>query len=218
MLGDSVRRRTQAARRPRPTGSTGRGRILPEWSWRRWLPVLLTAALLPFIVGYAIAAFMLFPAPPAVEGGIPVPDLVSRMESEAARQLTSLGLGRLETTPLPHPSEPPGTVIAQSPLPGQQLKPGRPVRAAVSAGVPRAIVPDVAGFTEGRAAQLLRRMGFEIGRQVQESEEPVGHVIRTNPTAGSDLALPARITIVISSGPPAAPAPDTSGARWPQDR
>jgi beta-lactam-binding protein with PASTA domain len=36
------------------------------------------------------------------------------------------------------------------------------VRVALSAGRPRAVVPDVIGFSATRAESLLRRAGFEV--------------------------------------------------------
>jgi serine/threonine-protein kinase len=192
--------------------------MLPSWSGRRWAVVLGAAVIAPFVVGYFIAVSVLFPAPPVTEGGIPVPDLVGRTESEATAELSALGLGPAESTRLPHPTRPQGQVIAQSPLPGQQLRGGAAVRVAVSTGVPRAVVPDVVGFTEGRAAGLLQRLGFQVSRQIEDSAEPTGRVTRTDPEAGQNLALPARITVYVSNGvliPP--PLPDTVSfnSGWP---
>lgn len=216
MLGDSVRRRTQPsgrrpARRPAKTGG-----ILPAWGWRVWVPLLLAAILLPFAVGYAAAVYALFPAPPTAAGGIAVPDLVGRTVQEAGRDLSAAGLGSAEATRLPHPTQPAGTVIAQSPLPGMQLRAGAPVRVAISTGVPRAAVPDVVGFTEGRAAALLQRLGFTVARQIEASEEETGRVIRTNPESGVELALPARVALYVSDGSLILETPpDTGAARWP---
>lgn len=215
MLGDSVRRRTRPARR-RAARPQEERRILPAWGWRTWVPLLAAAAILPFLIGYAAAVFALFPAPPTSGGGIAVPDLVGRPLQDANRALSAAGLGPIETTRLPHPTEPAGSVIAQSPLPGMQLRAGAGVRVAVSTGVPRAAVPDVVGFTEGRAAALLQRLGFAVARQIEASEEETGRVVRTNPESGVELSLPARVTIYVSDGSLALPPlPDTSDVRWP---
>lgn len=222
MLGDSVRRR-HPSRRPPPVREERKG-VLPDWSWQRWLAVVASAAILPFLIGYVIAVFVLFPAPPTAAGGIPTPDLVGANEREAAAELTAAGLGPASSTRLPHPTAPAGTVIAQSPLPGQELRAGASVRVAVSTGVPRATVPDVVGFTEGRAAALLQRFGFTVAREIEASEEETGRVTRTDPSAGRDLALPARITIHVSDGSLRTPdlpdsiggLPDTTVARFPQ--
>lgn len=215
MLGDSVRRRHAPRRPPRPP-TDGR-RILPRWSRGRWAALLAAAVVLPFVLGYAVAVLVLFPAPPTAAGGIATPDLVGATEREANERLVAAGLGTASFTRLPHPTAQTGRVIAQSPLPGQQLRNGAGVRAAVSTGVPRATVPDVVGFSEGRAAALLRRFGFTVSREIEASEEEVGHVTRTDPSSGRELALPARITIHVSDGSLRLPdLPDTTDVRWPQ--
>jgi hypothetical protein len=223
MLGDSVRRRTPQKKRQPARSPEPRGGLLPAWGWRVWAPLLAAAVIMPFVIGYLLAVYVLFPAPPIAAGGISVPDLVGMTEQEATRQLAGLGLGPAEATRLPHPTRAAGQVIAQSPLPGQQLRSGKSVRVAVSTGVPRAIVPDVVGFAEGRAAGLLQRLGFQVAREIEDSAEPTGRVTRTDPGAGQNLALPARITIYVSNGALLSealpePLPDTTGARWPQQR
>lgn len=196
MLGDSVRRR-QRGGRARANRSPG------ERNWPRTLGLFAAALALPFVVGYLIAVYVLFPPTEVVgTGGTPVPDLVGRTISEAHRDLVGVGLGDMPTTELPHPEVPEGIIVAQSPLPGQQLRSGSPVRVAVSSGRARVNLPDVLGFSAERADALLRRAGFEVQRSYLESPAPEGQVIRTEPQPGSMLALPALVVIVVSSGPP----------------
>lgn len=197
MLGESLRRRQKTARSPRPPG--GRRR------WRPLLVALPLALLVPFALGYLLAVYVIFPPPPDVGGtGIGVPELVGRPSSEAQRELVAAGLGALEVTELPHPTAPAGQVIAQSPLPGQQLRAGAGVRVALSAGQPRVVVPDVYGYGAERAEVMLQRAGFAVQRAEQESAVPAGRVIRTEPEPAQVLPLPATITLVVSTGPPPA--------------
>jgi beta-lactam-binding protein with PASTA domain len=194
-LGDSIRRR----REPigwRPSGAA------------RWLGIALAAALLAFGTGYAIATVVLFPAPPENGAGIPVPGLAGRRLEEAERQLRERGLELGEVFELPHPDQPAGVVVAQSPLAGQQLRPGAQVSLGVSSGPPRARVPDVTGLTAERAAALARMIGFEVSQREEESEAPVGTVIRVEPAPGTEHVVPAPLVLVVSSGPPL-PPPDT---------
>ncbi|HEX6558401.1 MAG TPA: PASTA domain-containing protein, partial [Longimicrobiales bacterium] len=108
-----------------------------------------------------------------------------------------------------HPSRPRGVIIAQSPLPGQQLRTAGAVRLAISAGKPRVAVPNVIGFTLERATSVLASIGFQVEPREEQSDQPAGTVIRVSPPAGTELITPARVTLVISSGPPPAP-PDTA--------
>jgi hypothetical protein len=205
MLGDSVRRRqpqrrTSAGRRP---GGPRR------WPWRPLLIAVPLALVLPFLIGYLLAVFVFFPPRELAAAGIAVPQLVGYTELDAQRAISAAGLGTIEPTELPHPSAPAGLVIAQSPLPGQHLRPGADVRVAVSAGRPHALVPDVQGFSAERAESLLRRSGFDVTVASQESPLPAGRVLRTEPERGRDQVLPAVVTLIVSAGPPAPEPQDT---------
>lgn len=211
MLGDSVRRRQPKRRAPR--ASNGRG----GRNWKRIITGLGVALIVPFAVGYLVAVYVLFPPTEVSGSGTPMPDLIGQTTSEAQRALVAAGLGEMEITELPHPDVDAGTVIAQSPLPGQQLRPGADVRVALSSGPARVMVPDVLGFSADRAESMLTRAGFEVTRSLEESPASAGRVIRTDPEPGQPRTLPSSVTIIVSSGPPAVPEPgvfpDTSAAQ-----
>jgi len=198
MLGDSVKRRqgTQPRRKPAKR-KVGRRR----WGWKL-LVALLAALTLPFLAGYLIAVRALFPPPPIVAEGIPVPDIVGSDIETAQRTMIDAGLGRLNVSALPSLTAPEGRIIAQSPLPGQQLRAAAPVYVAVSSGSPRVLIPDVVGFPVERAASLLVRLGFQVQRYDSVSRADAGRVIGLNPQPGSQLRLPARVAIVVSTGMP----------------
>lgn len=210
MLGDSVRRRQPRGGRGRaddrePTErSSSRARRLfgGGGKWRPLLIALPFALILPFFIGYLIAVFVLFPPTEVSAAGIAVPDMVGSSSTDAQRMLAAAGLGPLEPELLPHPTAAVGEVLAQSPLPGQQLRAGTPVRVALSSGPPRALVPDVLGFSATRAESLLRRAGFEVAVITEQNPAPAGRVLRTDPEPGQERMLPAFITLRVSSGPP----------------
>jgi eukaryotic-like serine/threonine-protein kinase len=206
MLGDSLRRRhggrPAASADPVTPGPTPPRRPFP------WRPLLIALPLVLgvfFLLGYLVATRLLFPPPEATGAGIAVPDLLGRSATEARQALVAAGLGELQPTELPHPSAPSGQVVAQSPLPGQQLRRGEAVRVALSAGRPRALVPDVHGFSADRAEVMLRRSGFATERIPEESAAAAGRVIRTEPAPGEERVLPSSVTLFVSTGPPAAP-------------
>jgi len=212
MLGDSLRRRLER----KPAGSGGSPAVRMRAGRRKWL---LWGAVLaaPSVSGYLLATQLLFPKPPVVAEGTPVPQLVGRSLAEAGRELAGAALGSLAATELPSADVPEGIVTAQSPLAGQQARPGAPVRVAVSTGQPRVAVPDVRGFAQQRATQLLRGLGFEVTDTVTESPIPAGRVSAVEPGPGTLLQLPATVRLVVSSGPPLASdtmAVDTVGARY----
>lgn len=228
MLGESLRRRWGA-------GMRGGGRLsMPDWAVRvRWAAVALAALLACFGTGYALAVYVIFPAPGEAGTGTPVPELVGRRLAEAERELEARGLTVAEVVPIPHPRAPEGEVIAQSPLPGQWLRPGGAVRLGVSAGKPRNRVPEVTGLTAENAAAMLERAGFEVRRREELAPVEKGRVVRTEPAGGTVLELPAQVRLIVSAGPgtpilpdPGEPAPDSTGVdpagppeggAWPTD-
>ncbi len=92
MLGDSVRRRrrtTRGADRAQPTDRSPGSRRL--WPW------VIAALLLPFAVGYAVAALVLFPPGAEAEGlpgGVAVPELIGSTTGDAERERSRRDVGR----------------------------------------------------------------------------------------------------------------------------
>ena len=193
-----------------------------ERDWKRILVALAAVLVVPFLIGYLVAVYVLFPPTQVSGSGTPTPDLIGRTTSEAQRELVAAGLGAMTVSELPHPEAEPGTIIAQSPLPGQQLRPGAGVRVALSAGPARVNVPDVLGFGADRAESMLTQAGFQVTRVEEESAAAQGRAIRTDPEPGQPTLLPASVTLIVSAGPPAVPdsgvppdsavPPDTSAA------
>ncbi|HSJ23795.1 MAG TPA: PASTA domain-containing protein [Longimicrobiales bacterium] len=208
MLGDSVRRR-QPKRRASGAGKPGRSSGGGAGRWKHLLWAVPAALVVPFIIGYLLAVYVVFPPEEASGAGVPVPDLVGRTLVDAHAEMAIAGLGALEVTELPHPSAAPGVVVAQSPLAGQQLRPSAGARIAVSRGRPQVLVPDVQGFAADRAEEMLRRAGFDVVVASEEDAAPAGRVLRTDPVAGQERVLPAAVTLVVSAGPPPMAEPDT---------
>lgn len=158
-------------------------------------------AALTFLAGYFIAVRVLFPPLPIPVDGIVVPNVTGTDYDDARSALQGLGLVLGDTLGMPHASMPPGIIVAQDPLPGQQMRNGGRVRVGVSTGLARMNVPDVIGFRAERATNLLRRLGFEVDQQVQPDEAPAGTVVATTPPAGTSRTLPSRILLIVSEGP-----------------
>ena len=156
-----------------------------------------------FALGYVLAVYVLFPPPAAPEDGIIVPDLTKLTPDAASGRLTPLGLALGDSVRLPHASVAPGLIVAQDPLPGQQMRSGGTVRVGLSSGLPAATVPDLVGLGARRAQTLLERLGFEVSQSLENSDRPNGTVIRSAPESGVRQLLPARVQLVISSGPAA---------------
>jgi serine/threonine-protein kinase len=185
-------------------------------NWPKAVAITLGVLVATFGIGYLVATRMLFPPLPAPENGIVVPDLGGTHVSQVNKTLSPLGL-RLASgeVRVAHPSQPPGIVVAQDPLPGQQLRAGGVVRVAVSGGLPRVQVPDVVGFDVERATAVLLQLGLSADQVAQESERPIGTVLSIRPEPGQRQPVPARVLLVVSAGPPPAPPVDSTQRTLP---
>jgi beta-lactam-binding protein with PASTA domain len=213
VLGDSIRRRRGPAARPgrqpvgpdAPEGPEDRPgpepRTLPPWLVWIGLAVGVTGG--SFLIGYLLASQFLFPRPETAGVGVPVPSLYG-LEQEVAREaLEQAGLRLGPVTEVASLRVRPGRVVAQAPIPEQQLRPGGEVALAVSAGPPEVRVPPVTGLGEAAAQALLEAAGFEVDvRQVRSPAVPPGRAVRTDPEAGTVLPLPASLDLLVNVGPP----------------
>jgi eukaryotic-like serine/threonine-protein kinase len=167
----------------------------------RLLLRLLVVGVLAFGVGYLFTALFLF-------GGargddiVTVPDLRGRPQADAVRLAQQEGLLAEVGESLINPEVPEGYVLAQSPLPGEEVAPGSLVRLTLSAGRDRRPVPQVGTLTGEQARQLLTRAGFDVVVEERTDHAPAGRLLSMDPPPGTRLELPASVRLVVSAGPP----------------
>lgn len=210
MLGDSMRRR-QTTRKPRgprrPRGGSGGGSGGPlSWGWGRWVLTVVVLVGVCFGVGYLLALYVLFPVPAEAAAGVPMPDVVGHTLAEARGAVEKAGLtiGGLDTL---NGSQAPGTVLAQAPLPGQQLRAGAAVTLAISAGPAPVRVPPLRGMNRADATALLDSLGLASASTQNLSPLPVGQIVQSTPAAGAAVARGDTVQLTVSSGPPVVPTP-----------
>jgi beta-lactam-binding protein with PASTA domain len=179
-------------------------------NWKKMVLIGAGVLVATFGIGYVVATRILFPPLPEPENGIAVPDLRGVIVAEASARLEPLGLRRGDQIPIAHPNQPPGIIVAQSPLPGQQLRQGDVVTVAVSSGLPRVQIPNVVGFDVERATAVLTQMGLETDQRSELNERPLGTVLRIIPEPGQRQPVPSRVLLIVSAGPPPTPAPDAN--------
>ena len=200
-LGGSLARRRHRRRdRLRGTivesskGRRGRG------GSRLWFSMLMLT-LLGWLGGYLITTQLIFPPPPPPGDLFEVPDIRGGGLASARERLTGAGLVLGEIDSLLHPSVPEALIIGQSPLPGQVLRPESQVRVTVSLGPQLRSVPDVSGLAEDRAQIVLESSGFLVSVDTARADLPRGRVLEVFPHPDAILPLPARIRMVVSTGP-----------------
>ena len=181
----------------------------------RVVAIATALVLILFATGYLVAVRLIFPPLPAPKNGIMVPALTGLQVPAAEAKLARIGLRVSDVVEIAHPTQPAGIIVAQNPLPGQQLRTAGAVTVGVSSGLPRVTVPNVIGFTLERALAVLSAAGLEADQQTEAGVQPAGTVIRMSPAAGTDTPTPGRVLLIVSSGPTIQPldstpvAPDT---------
>jgi serine/threonine-protein kinase len=105
-----------------------------------------------------------------------------------------------------------GTVIAETPPAGSVVGKGTRVTISVSTGPGSAPLPGVVGLTASQANSKLKAAGFKPAQETQSSATvPSGHVISTDPPAGTELQGGSQVTVVVSGGPAQTSVPDMIG-------
>lgn len=129
---------------------------------------------------------------------IAVPDVVGSSVSAARGELQSVGLRSSTVTVVSE--EPAGTVIAQSPAAGAELREGATVKLTVSAGPAKVDVPDVTGLDEASATLELEREGFQVRVVDEPTTDPDqdGVVVRQTPHGGSSASEGVTVTITVA--------------------
>jgi beta-lactam-binding protein with PASTA domain len=154
-----------------------------------------------FLVGYALTTVLVFPGF-GRQAVVTVPDLRGRPLAAARSLAEDAGVAVETGARLHHPTVREGAVLAQSPLPGQEVTRGAAVRVTLSAGRERRAVPEVADLPAAQAQALLARLGFTVRVRRVLSERAAGRVLGVNPAAGTLLPVPAPVELTLSAGPP----------------
>ncbi len=104
-----------------------------------------------------------------------------------------------------------GTVLRTDPDAGIVLSPGAAITVVVSNGPPPSPLLSVANLTEAQARQALEAAGYTVGTVTRENAPTVAAdlVVRTDPSAGTDVSRGATVNIVLASG--LVTVPDVTG-------
>lgn len=178
------------------------GRSSSPGAARRRLALRVVAVgLVAFAAGYLLTTVLVFPGF-GRRAIVTVPDLRGRTLAAARELASDAGLGVERGDSLHHATAPAGSVLAQSPLPGQEVTRGAVVRLTLSAGRERRPVPQVDDLTAEQAETLLGRTGFAVRVRRVLSDRAAGRVLGVNPAAGTALPVAATVELLVSAGPP----------------
>ncbi|MEW5928447.1 MAG: PASTA domain-containing protein [Gemmatimonadota bacterium] len=183
---------------------TGGSRFSP--GRRRFLLRLVGLGLGAFVVGYVLTTLLVFPGF-GRQAIVTVPDLRGRTFDAARRAADDAGVDVERGPSLYHAAADSGAVLAQSPLPGQEVTRGSVVRLTLSAGRERRPVPQVGDLTADQAQSLLQRTGFAVRVRRVLSDRAAGRVLGVNPKEGTQLPVRSTVELTLSAGPPVVVVP-----------
>jgi beta-lactam-binding protein with PASTA domain len=129
---------------------------------------------------------------------VEVPPVTGQSEENARSALEAVGL-TVQTADQESEEEEPGTVLAQDPEPGAQVRRGSTVTLTVAVAPPPVEIPDVVGAAADAAQDRLENAGFEVRvrEQVVADETQDGEVVDQNPPGGEQRPEGTRVTIVV---------------------
>lgn len=162
------------------------------------------------VVGYAVAALVFFPAP-IFAASKSVPRVIGMKLDAANAALASAGLTTDRPEDVRHPTAPPGTVVWQDPPPDVVVPQNSNVHLEVSRGPQRVPIPDVVGYDEAIARNLMEAAGLTVTIDSAQTAAAKGVVVNTRPPAGRALVPGTRVTLVVSVGAPTIRVPDLTG-------
>jgi serine/threonine-protein kinase len=129
-------------------------------------------------------------------GKVTVPDVVGKTESDAKSALANAGFN--STSTMQSSSQPPGTVISQTPAGGSQADPSSTTVSLVIAQQMPA-VPNVVGQRRAAAKHALETAGFKVTVTEAPVTDPAQNdlVQSQTPSAGSQAAAGSTVTITV---------------------
>jgi len=97
-------------------------------------------------------------------------------------------------------TQPPGTVVAQSPNPGKRAQRGTQVVLQVSKAKASVSVPDVTGQSAQEASTALQHAGLRTTVATVPSTQAKGTVVAQHPAAGAKVAQGSSVRLNVSKG------------------
>ena len=192
--------------------------------WRVWItsPRRLTGtavavAAFGFVIGYLITALAVYPSQNVASGLVRVPDVVGMTAQDALGAIVEADLEYEEAAGLNH-GEPPGTVVAQEPLPEQMATPSSTVKVTLSMGARERPVPDVVGLNRDQAEIVLARAGYYTDIIWVDADNDVEQVVGMRPEAGTPLEVSGSVRLMVSAGSRTPDVPDLSASALDEAR
>lgn len=133
---------------------------------------------------------------------VTIPDLIGNTMEEARQELAKKRLILVQKGAQFNSQWERGRVIFQDPSPGSRMKINKTVRAILSAGSEKVVVPDFTGKNLQSIHSLLKEAGLRRGRisQVYTSQYAAGKIIAQHPHALEEMGRNTAISFLVSQG------------------
>ena len=181
----------------------------PVWPWVLSVLLLLAAA------GAAWFAYTKIQDQLNANKPVAVPFVKGLTEPLAVNKIRGAGLNPLVGRDFSD-TVPKGTVIDQSPQPGDHVQKHTNVQLTVSKGKETVKVPSVIGQSRDAAVSTLVNAGLDPHSFAVHSSKPVDSVVAQDPTAGKVVEKGSSVRINYSSGPAAVTVPSVTGLTFDQ--
>ena len=131
-----------------------------------------------------------------------VPSIVGATESQALNVLSPLGLTLVISEKRFDEEVGDGQIIESDPAGGGKVDAGGQVKAIISKGPERYVIPMLAGLTPEAAVNLLAKSPIKVGelKEVFNDRTPKGFVISSSPAQGEKVKRDATVDILVSKG------------------
>lgn len=130
-----------------------------------------------------------------------VPDVATLSYADAVKKLSAAGFGKFKQADSPSTPEQKDKVLSTVPPANQTSAITNEITIVVGSGPEAKPIPDVGGQTVDLAQKNLNTVGFTtILTAPEDSPQPAGEVLGTDPPAGSNTPVDTPITIKVSKG------------------
>jgi serine/threonine-protein kinase len=157
------------------------------------------AAVLVFLVALLLAGSLL----KSGGGEVNTPSVIGLSLGDAKALLAAKGLraGKLLSAYDNSGKYAVGEVISQDPQPDILLSKGQSVDLTVSKGIEMIVVPALVGLPESDAKRVLAGAHLKVGQVIpQNSDQPAGQVLATNPQPGQPVPINSAVQLTVSTG------------------
>lgn len=171
--------------------------------------VLLVVAGVLVLVGAILIGKYVFSGNDSSNDPFPNPNFVSLTEQDAQSRAKNVEL-KLEITRQECEDQPKGNVCSQDPKPKADVKKDDTISLVVSTGAPKVAVPDVEGLSVDKAEAQLKEKGFQVKKELQESDRKPNVVIGQDPKGDTELEKGDTVTLTISKEKQQITVPDVT--------